>query len=116
MADLCTDNRFELIEKYKQMLIDATNIEDDSQEMAVIDNILFRLWQMGWLDRLDAETVRRGHWEKVSNNEIPTLWECNKCGWRTDRTVLYSFCPCCGAKMESINTPTNTVYRIVTDK
>ena len=50
MADTCGDNRFELIEKYKQKLLDATNIEDSPEEMAVIDNILFRFWQMGWLN------------------------------------------------------------------
>ena len=53
MAELCTDNRFELIEKYKQKLIEATNITDALDEMTVIDNILFRFWQMGWLDRLE---------------------------------------------------------------
>ena len=53
MADLCTDNRFELIEKYKKKLIEATNIEDSQDEMKVIDDILFRMWQMGWLDRLE---------------------------------------------------------------
>ena len=50
MADICGDNRFELIEKYKQKLLDATNISDSHEEMAVIDNILFRFWQMGWLN------------------------------------------------------------------
>ena len=49
MCDICGDNRFELIEKYKQKLLDATNISDSPEEMAVIDNILFRFWQMGWL-------------------------------------------------------------------
>lgn len=61
MADICTDNRFELIKKYKDKLIEATNIEADEDEMKVIDNILFRCWQMGWLDRLesiDAPVVR----------------------------------------------------------
>ena len=53
MNDICGDNRFELIEKYKQMLIESTNIEMAKDEMAVIDNILFRFWQMGWLDRLE---------------------------------------------------------------
>jgi len=49
MCDTCGDNRFELIEKYKQKLIESTNISDSPEEMAVIDNILFRFWQMGWL-------------------------------------------------------------------
>lgn len=56
MADVCTDNRFELIEKYKQKLIDGTNIERSLDEMSVIDNILFRFWQMGWLDKLEQPT------------------------------------------------------------
>lgn len=49
MCDTCDDNRFELIKKYKQKLLDTTNIKDSPEEMAVIDNILFRFWQMGWL-------------------------------------------------------------------
>lgn len=49
MDDMCTDNRFEVIEKYKQKLIECTNIETAQDEMAVLDNILFRFWQMGWL-------------------------------------------------------------------
>ena len=39
--------------KYKQMLIENTNIEMAKDEMAVIDNILFRFWQMNWLDKLE---------------------------------------------------------------
>ena len=53
MADFCDDNRFELIEKYKQKLIDETNIESAPDEMKVLDNIMFRIWQMGWLDKLE---------------------------------------------------------------
>lgn len=49
------DNRFALVEKYKQKLIEATNIETNKDEMAVIDNILFRLWQMGWLDLMEKQ-------------------------------------------------------------
>lgn len=45
----CTDNRFEIIAAYKKKLIEGTNIEESPEEMAVIDNILFRFWQMGWL-------------------------------------------------------------------
>lgn len=49
MADICTDNRFEVIEEYKRKLIEATNIETSPDEMKVLDSILFRFWQMGWL-------------------------------------------------------------------
>jgi hypothetical protein len=53
MSDMCNDNRFELIEKYKKELVEATNIETSHEEMQVLDNILFRFWQMGWLDSID---------------------------------------------------------------
>lgn len=58
MSDLCGDNRFELIEKYKKELIEATNIETAPDEMAVLDDILFRFWQMGWLDKLELPSVQ----------------------------------------------------------
>ena len=50
MADICGDNRFGIIHKAKDDLLKSTNIESSPEEMAVIDNILFRCWQMGWLD------------------------------------------------------------------
>jgi len=53
--DICDDDRFELIAKYKNKLIESTNIETNVDEMNVIDNILFRFWQMGWLDKLELE-------------------------------------------------------------
>ena len=53
VGEICSDNRFELIEKYKRKLIEATNIETAEDEMKVIDSILFRFWQMGWLDKLE---------------------------------------------------------------
>lgn len=49
MDEVCNDNRFEIIKAAKQRLIEATNIESRPEEMAVLDSILFRLWQMGWL-------------------------------------------------------------------
>lgn len=48
-GEICTDNRFEIIAAYKKKLIECTNIETRPEEMAVIDDILFRFWQMGWL-------------------------------------------------------------------
>lgn len=53
MDDMCTDNRFELIERFKKKLIDSTNIETSPEEMKAIDNLFFRFWQMGWLDIID---------------------------------------------------------------
>ena len=54
-GDICGDNRFEVIEKCKQKLIEATNIETSPDEMAVLDSILFRFWQMGWLPAAEPE-------------------------------------------------------------
>ena len=57
MIDMCNDNRFELVAKYKAELMKSTNIEMSADEMAVLDNTLFRMWQIGWLDRLEQPTV-----------------------------------------------------------
>jgi len=48
-GDVCGDNRFEIIAKAKQAILDATNIDTDAKEMEVLDRFLFRCWQMGWL-------------------------------------------------------------------
>ena len=53
MNEACTDNRFEIIDRAKKDIIESTNIESDPDEMKVIDNFLFRCWQMGWLDKYE---------------------------------------------------------------
>lgn len=40
-------SRFDIIEKAKEKLIKSTNISQE--ELNVLDGILFRIWQMGWL-------------------------------------------------------------------
>lgn len=56
-GEVCGDDRFELIAKAKRKLLECTNIESRPEEVAVLDSILFRCWQMGWLDQLrDAGT------------------------------------------------------------
>lgn len=57
MSDVCGDNRFEIIEAYKKKLIEDTNIETRPEEMAVIDNILLRFWQMGWLPSKEPDWI-----------------------------------------------------------
>ena len=59
MDVICTDDRFELIQKYKEKLIQVTNIETAKEEMNVIDNILFRFWQMGWLVDLEKQMPKK---------------------------------------------------------
>lgn len=53
MNETCTDNRFEIIEKAKKHILEATNIDTSSDEMKVLNNFLFRCWQMGWLKQYE---------------------------------------------------------------
>ena len=55
MSIVVGDNRFEIIAKAKKDLIEGTNIETSEDEMKVLDNFLFRCWQMGWLDRYEEK-------------------------------------------------------------
>ena len=66
---VCGDNRFKLIEKYKNKLIESTNIETAKDEMAVIDSILFRFWQMGWLDKLENSDQQKEEIKKLERIE-----------------------------------------------
>ena len=54
----CGDKRFEVIARAKADLLKSTNIERDEKEMAVIDNILFRCAQMGWLEKYEKEVEK----------------------------------------------------------
>lgn len=56
----CDDCMSKAIEKAREELISATNIEDSPDEMAVIDSILFRFWQMGWLDAKERVRELKG--------------------------------------------------------
>lgn len=47
------DNRFELIKKYKQYIIDKTDILNSPDELKVLDTILLRLWELGFLNNLE---------------------------------------------------------------
>ena len=54
MPEVCGDNRFEIIEKARKDILEATNISISPDEMWVLDGFLFRCWQMGWLDKYDS--------------------------------------------------------------
>lgn len=124
MADLCTDNRFELIEKYKKKLIEATNIEDSQDEMNVLGDILFRFWQMGWLDRLELtpriemlqdDTLMveadEGQFEKVNRIILSYRTWCKTFCEDGDDTVDVVRCRDC--KWNQIHiTPSNNEYHI----
>lgn len=66
MNETCGDNRFEIIKRAKEDLIQATNIASSPDEMQVLDNLLFRAWQMGWLDRYEPdykERMKKEYWQ-----------------------------------------------------
>ena len=90
--DTCGDDRFELIAKAKQKLLDATNIENRPEEIAVLDSILFRCWQMGWLDRL-----REG---KLLEKLLAGCYGCDECGGDFLLVPRPSYCPLCGTKFK----------------
>lgn len=98
MSDICGDNRFEVIEEAKKDLIDSTNIEMSPDEMSVIDNILFRCWQMGWLRQYETyefcdgenpckEYDREKHcchrWTKVIRETVEEM----QSEWRTAKVI-----------------------------
>lgn len=60
--NICGDNRFEIIRKAKEALIESTNISEDPDEMKVLNRFLFRCWQMGWLDKYDVPDTNVGEW------------------------------------------------------
>lgn len=65
MNEKCADNRFQIIRLAKRDMLNSTNIETRPEELAVLDSILFRCWQMGWLEKYNAtmhavqESVRK---------------------------------------------------------
>ena len=52
-GEICSDNRFEIINVAKKDLLESTNINTSPDEMKVLDNFLFRCWQMGWLNKYE---------------------------------------------------------------
>ena len=88
---LMTDDRFEIINRAKEALLDSTNIEQSPDEMKVLNDFLFRCWQMGWLDRYTRWIPCS---EKLPENiktvlvtveeiECPTIgWYGSMDGWR----------------------------------
>ena len=70
--ETCSDDRFELIAKAKTKLLESTNIESRPEEVAVLDSILFRCWQMGWFDHLRDGAATLGSGTKGCEN---LLWE-----------------------------------------
>lgn len=104
MSEVCSDNRFDLIGEFKDKLVKGTNIETSPEEMAVLDNILFRIWQMGWLDKLKSQ-------EPVAPVQQPDEeYICGACGNGVVgcdvfdeagiESVKNDYCPTCGRRVK----------------
>lgn len=84
-GDVCTDNRFKIIEGAKRDILDCTNIESSPTDMAALDSMLFRAWQMGWLKEYDNP------WFCCKRKLYDAIWEMTsalravKDGIETDR-------------------------------
>ena len=68
-AEIYSDTCEDIIQAAKEDLLFSTNIESHPEEMKVLDSILFRCWQMGWLDKYDEtkENNRRDVLKEVKN-------------------------------------------------
>lgn len=67
MTAIAGDNRFEIINRAKQHLLEATNIDTSPDEMKALDTFLFRCWQMGWLEKYN---YREPEGEPLSLDEV----------------------------------------------
>lgn len=70
--EICRYFRFEAIEKAKIHMICDTNIETSPDEMKVLDNFLFRCWQLGWLQKYEEEAQK----EWIEKNEKEVKQKC----------------------------------------
>ena len=85
--ECCGDDRFEIIKRAREHIIDVTNIESRPEEMKVLDNFLFKCWQMGWLKndfhQLEKENAELKKQEEILLDRILTLQKTN--GSLTDK-------------------------------
>lgn len=49
--ELCGESRFDIISIAKDDILKSTDISTSQKEMEVLDEFLFRCYQMGWLNK-----------------------------------------------------------------
>ena len=77
MNQTCGDNRFEIVRRATVDLMKSTNIDSSPDELNVLENILFRAWQMGWLDKYEPDykvRMKNEYWQlKDRYNKLHTM-------------------------------------------
>lgn len=63
MNDQIGEPYISIIPSAKKDLLEKTNIETSKEEMACLDNFLFRCWQMGWLKQYEPK--KEEGWDKA---------------------------------------------------
>ena len=91
----CGDDRFEIIEAAKKRLLKATNIESSPKEMEVLDSLLFRMWQMGWLPKL-AEQKKEVNYDNETIKDILDELRGGGCfrvmlGWQDNKRLFNEY-------------------------
>lgn len=75
--EVCGDNRFEIVRRATVDLMKSTNIDSSPDELNVLENILFRAWQMGWLDKYEPDykvRMKNEYWQlKDRYNKLHTM-------------------------------------------
>ena len=66
---ICNDNSLGLIIKYKNELLESTNVEISKDEMVGIDFILFRFWKKGLLDKLEDFDRQKAEIERLKKEK-----------------------------------------------
>ena len=77
MNQTCGDNRFEIVRRATVDLMKSTNIDSSPDELNVLENILFRAWQMGWLNKYEPDykvRMKNEYWQlKDRYNKLHTM-------------------------------------------
>ena len=84
-------------------LIDADAIKDPYEGTSLAGGWVSKLFEMMIMNAPTIDTVKHGHWEKVS----PINYKCSICNawWCDDYYFMenFIFCPSCGAKMDEVS-------------
>lgn len=87
MNGVCGDNRFKIIEKVKNHLLKSTNITQ--KELEVVDNILFRLWQLDYFENVYVEEMTGEELKKTYPDNTVFLYKKNGVVLRANTSDFY---------------------------